>query len=91
MTAQVSLRRVAALEIAAPRRYLFRRGEIDVLPIRSCPMKTAETLQNPATVAVLNRRAEKTAAEAMAVLEQMFGYFSFEPLPLESAEDRLAA
>ncbi|MDT1063484.1 hypothetical protein RM190_16540 [Paracoccus sp. CPCC 101403] len=54
-------------------------------------MKTAETLQNPATVAVLNRRAEKTAAEAMAVLEQMFGYFSFEPLPLESAEDRLAA
>ncbi|MDS9467206.1 hypothetical protein RGQ15_06420 [Paracoccus sp. MBLB3053] len=54
-------------------------------------MNATEPLQNTAKVAVLNRAADKAATEAMAVLEQMYGYFSFAPMPLESAEDRLAA
>jgi len=40
---------------------------------------------------VLKPVADKTATEAQAVLEQMLGYFSFEPAPLEHAAERLAA
>ncbi|CAM3252630.1 hypothetical protein SAMN04488021_12237 [Paracoccus aminovorans] len=29
--------------------------------------------------------------QALAVLEQMYGYFSFDPMPLEKADSRLAA
>lgn len=54
-------------------------------------MNTVETLPNTANVAVLNPAADKAAAEAMAVLEQMYGYFSFEPMPFELIEERLAA
>ena len=49
------------------------------------------TLNATENLAVLKRSANKPAAEALAVLEQMFGYFSFEPMPLECAEERLAA
>ena len=53
------------------------------------------TLNATENLAVLKRSADKPAdkpaAEALAVLEQMFGYFSFEPMPLERAEERLAA
>ena len=49
------------------------------------------TLNATENLAVLKRSADKPAAEELAVLEQMFGYFSFEPMPLERAEERLAA
>ncbi|MTH76456.1 hypothetical protein [Paracoccus aestuariivivens] len=49
-------------------------------------MNTTETNK----VTPLNRVNDKAAIEAQAVLEQMYGYFSFEPMPLE-ADDRLAA
>ena len=54
-------------------------------------MTTPETLKDAAKIAVLNRAAAPAATEAMAVLAQMYGYFSFEPLPYEAAEERLAA
>ncbi|WP_347267990.1 hypothetical protein [Paracoccus sp. (in: a-proteobacteria)] len=41
---------------------------------------TAES-QNTARIVDLNARAE--ARRALAVLEQMYGYFSFEQMPLE--------
>lgn len=38
------------------------------------------------------KTAEKPAqVQAAAALEQMFGYFSFDPMPTERAQDRLAA
>ncbi|WP_199260271.1 hypothetical protein [Paracoccus binzhouensis] len=49
----------------------------------------AETRKPTASLAVLKpARAENRAA--LAVLEQMYGYFSFDPLPLE-ADIRQAA
>jgi len=53
-------------------------------------MKTlAETQKQTARLAVLNRaKAEDQAA--LAVLEQMYGYFSFDPMPME-ADIRQAA
>lgn len=51
-------------------------------------MKSLAETPKTARVIVLNNRAE--ARQAMAVLEQMYGYFSFEPMPLE-AEERAAA
>ncbi|WP_017998565.1 hypothetical protein [Paracoccus sp. N5] len=54
-------------------------------------MKTqAETSKKPAKLSVLQAKT-RTDVQGLAVLEQMFGYFSFDPMPLEAAEPRLAA
>lgn len=50
-------------------------------------MKDAAETSKAAQVVTLNNKAE--ARKALAVLEQMYGYFSFEPMPLEV--ERLAA
>lgn len=55
-------------------------------------MKTqVETSKNAAELAVLQTRKAKADTQPEAVLEQMFGYFSFDPMPMEAAEPRLAA
>lgn len=55
-------------------------------------MKTqVETSKNAAKLAVLKTGKAKADTQAAAVLEQMFGYFSFDPMPMEAAETRLAA
>lgn len=52
------------------------------------------TPANPTTttakLAVIDPAGARLARQSQAVLEQMFAYFSFEPLPLEAAP-RLAA
>ena len=55
-------------------------------------MKTqVETSKNPAKLSVLQTAKPKADTQALVVLEQMFGYFSFDPMPMEAAEPRLAA
>ncbi|MEF9604482.1 hypothetical protein O4J55_19920 [Paracoccus sp. PXZ] len=49
----------------------------------------AETQKPNANLAVL-KPAKTESRAALAVLEQMFGYFSFDPMPLE-ADIRRAA
>ncbi|GEK68142.1 MULTISPECIES: hypothetical protein [Paracoccus] len=47
-------------------------------------MKTlAETQKQTAKLAVL-KPAKAESHAALAVLEQMYGYFSFDPMPLEA-------
>lgn len=54
-------------------------------------MKTlSETSRQPANLAVIAPARDRAALQSLAVLEQMYGYFSFEPMPLES-DRRLAA
>lgn len=45
-------------------------------------MNNTVEMQKSAQVVALNSKAE--ARKALAVLEQMYGYFSFEPMPLEA-------
>ncbi|REG57148.1 hypothetical protein ATH84_1001195 [Paracoccus versutus] len=53
-------------------------------------MKTlAETQKTSANLAVL-KPAKSADRAALAVLEQMYGYFSFDPMPME-ADIRQAA
>ncbi len=54
-------------------------------------MTTVQTTQTHANIAVLNRTKDKAAVASLAVLEQMYGYFSFQPMPLEQTEQRQAA
>ncbi len=48
------------------------------------PLKIAGNL------AVIDPARDRAARQSLAVLEQMYGYFSYEPMPLE-ADRRLAA
>lgn len=55
-------------------------------------MKTqADTLPKPAKLSVLKAAKARDDIASKLVLEQMFGYFSFDPMPMEAAEERLAA
>ena len=49
-----------------------------------------EPLKSPAHLAVIDPARDRAAQQSLAVLEQMYGYFSFEPMPLET-DRRLAA
>lgn len=49
------------------------------------------TTNDTAKLAVLNRANENAKLEAQAVLDQMFGYFSFAPAPAKREAERLAA
>ncbi|SMO37075.1 hypothetical protein [Paracoccus laeviglucosivorans] len=48
-------------------------------------------LNDTAKLAVLKPAPRTIDTAAEAALEQMFGYFSFEPMPTERVEERLAA
>ncbi|SFA41568.1 hypothetical protein SAMN04487972_102154 [Paracoccus halophilus] len=50
----------------------------------------AENHKNAAQVAAIDPARDRAALAALAVLEQMYAYFSFAPLPLE-ADRRLTA
>lgn len=47
-------------------------------------------LQNAARLAVIDPARIRAAQQSLAVLEQMYAYFSYEPMPFE-ADRRLAA
>lgn len=47
--------------------------------------------KDAAKLAVLKPAETKAKAQAQAALDQMFGYFSFEPMPSERSDARLAA
>ena len=53
-------------------------------------MNTPNPLKDSATLAVIDPARARAAEQALVVLEQMYGYFSYEPMPLE-ADRRLAA
>ncbi len=86
MTAKPMICRDAALAQTASRPYIESNPEVLLSDPELPEMNAPETNK----VTPLNRVNEKAAIEAQAVLEQMYGYFSFEPMPLE-AEERLAA
>lgn len=46
--------------------------------------------RQPANLTAIPPVATQAALKSLAVLEQMYGYFSFEPMPLET-DRRLAA
>jgi hypothetical protein len=77
------------MEHAAPRRYIFVQGE-PCPSIRRAKMNTPNPLKNSATLAMIDPARARAAAQALVVLEQMYGYFSFQPMPLED-DRRLAA
>ncbi|HRM73950.1 MAG TPA: hypothetical protein PLI13_04470 [Paracoccus sp. (in: a-proteobacteria)] len=53
-------------------------------------MNTPNPLKDSATLAVIDPARARAAEQALVVLEQMYGYFSFQPMPLED-DRRLAA
>ena len=54
-------------------------------------MNTSSTISEAAPLSLAAGAASAHKAAALAVLEQMYGYFSYEPLPLERDRVRLAA
>ena len=50
----------------------------------------ATPLKNASKLAMIDPAGARAARQSLAVLEQMYGYFSFQPMPLED-DRRLAA
>ncbi|SMG12465.1 hypothetical protein [Paracoccus sp. J56] len=82
MTAMAGLRRVAELDFSAMRRYLF--GREDKARSGDSEMTSSAVTQENVTPLTPRKPQKVQDREALAVLEQMFGYFSFAPMPLEA-------
>ena len=78
------------MDFAAARRYGSGQGEAFLRPGEKTMNTPADQRKDADNLAMIAPARDRSAKQSLAILEQMYGYFSYEPMPLE-AERRLAA